>query len=438
MYCSFDVKRKLIFFLSIFFSSITFSYGDETVTQTPGTTSSWLTQGLASLMLISTGAQALAVPYAVPLGQPHLSLNPAHSNGAITGLCYSSCTQKCAPQLMLSNGLINHTTPYCAFPVKQAGVLSSSPTPYLKDDALTWCSELSIGEFNTVNNQTNAGTTVHFSIRPNENFPLQTPSLSCQIGKTRTEKNLFTEQFSSKKKDSSERQRRQTNTCVPDANNRIYIGQLNMTRCLGQNRQAAFFFVENIDFSQLPRAEQNKFPLYSENNPFLGNLTMPPFSLNNFDITRNRNAAFFHTLANATINANFSNVDIRTRGFGFNRVAILAVTLKDHNAMILEIDNATLQGPYAKLESRISGVAAQTKRNSYGSIVFKIKERLTIIAKQGDGALSSSAIVIGLLNNKKYTYNITVLGNEIFMECDRITACGGVLGRFSGNISPSF
>ena len=109
----FNIKRKLILFLCIFFSSITLSYGDETITQTPGTTSSWLAQGLASLMLISTGAQALAVPYdATPLGQqPHLSLNSAHSDGAITGLCYSSCIQKCAPQLMLSNGLSNNTTP---------------------------------------------------------------------------------------------------------------------------------------------------------------------------------------------------------------------------------------------------------------------------------------------------------------------------------------
>ena len=101
----FNMKKKLILFLCIFFSSITLSYGDETITQTPGMTSSWLAQGLASLMLIGTGAQALAVPYASLLGQqPHLSLNPAHSNGAITGLCYSFCTQKCAPQLMLSNG----------------------------------------------------------------------------------------------------------------------------------------------------------------------------------------------------------------------------------------------------------------------------------------------------------------------------------------------
>ena len=48
MYYLFNIKRKLILFLCIFFSSITLSYGNETVTQTPGITSSWLAQGLAN------------------------------------------------------------------------------------------------------------------------------------------------------------------------------------------------------------------------------------------------------------------------------------------------------------------------------------------------------------------------------------------------------
>ena len=133
----FDIKRKLILFFCICFSSLSLSYADETVTQTPSTpsssaplfpgSSSWFAQGLARLMLISTGAQALAIPYATPLGQqPHLSLNPAHSNGAITGLCYSSCIQKCTPQLMLFNGLID-TAPYCAITVKQANALPPPP-----------------------------------------------------------------------------------------------------------------------------------------------------------------------------------------------------------------------------------------------------------------------------------------------------------------------
>ena len=434
MCCFFDLKRKLMLFFCILFSSITLSYGDETVTQIPGTTSSWLAQGFANLMLISTGAQALAVPYATPLGQqqPHLSLNSEYSDGAITGLCYSSCTQKCVPQLMLSNGFINNTTPYCTLPVKQAGVLPSPP-PHLQDDALTWCSELSIGEFNAVSDQTSAGTTVHFSIRPNENFPLQTPSLSCQIGTTRTAKDLFTEQLASKKKDNTERKKRQedseSTTCIPDANNRIYVGQSNITRCLEQNRQSAFFFVENIDFSQLPQAEQNKFPLYSGSYPFSGNLTMPPFSLDNFNMTRNESAAFFHTLANSTINANFSNANLTTTTSISNKVAIITLFMKDHNAIILEIDSAKLQVKNAAWGGRISGIAAQVEHNSYGSIVFKIKERLTITATQGN-ANNIASIAFGLLNTNKLQYNVTVLGNDIVMMCHGIQVCGGIIGSF--------
>ena len=152
------------------------------------------------------------------------------------------------------------------------------PTPpHLKDDALIWCSELSIGEFSAVNHQTSAGTTVHFSIYLKENFSLQNPSISCRIGKTQVSKYLSEARLIVTKKDSTERQRRQTNPCTPDAKNRIYVGPLNMTRCLEQNRNAAFFFVEHIDFSQLPQAEQNKFPLTLSSDPFSGHLTMPPF-----------------------------------------------------------------------------------------------------------------------------------------------------------------
>ena len=159
-------------------------------------------------------------------------------------LCYFSCIQKCAPQLMLSNGLID-TIRYCALPVKRAGVLPSSP--HLKGDVLTWCSELSIGEFSTFNHQTSTGTTVHFSMRSTENFPLQTLSLFCQIGTAQTAKNLFIGQLASKKKDNTERRKRQADaestTCTPDTNNRIYVGQSNMAKCLEQNRQTAFFLV---------------------------------------------------------------------------------------------------------------------------------------------------------------------------------------------------
>ena len=168
---------------------------------------------------------------------------------------------------------------------------------------------------------------MHFSIHPKENFSLQNPSISCRIGNTQISKNLSEVRLVVTKKDSIERQRRQTNTCTPDTSNRVYLGQNNLTRCLEQNNGAAFFFVENIDFSQLPQAEQNKFPLYSANNPFSGHLTMPPFSLNNFNITRVGQAAFFDTLANSNIDANFSNAEVT----GASNTALLAISLRENN-----------------------------------------------------------------------------------------------------------
>ena len=271
---------------------------------------------------------------------------------------------------------------------------------------------------------------IHFSIHPKENFSLQNPSISCRIGNTQISKNLSEVRLVVTKKDSIERQRRQTNTCTSDTSNRVYLGQNNLTRCLEQNNGKAFFFVENIDFSQLPQAEQNKFPLYSSSNPFSGNLTMPPFSLNNFNITRSEKAAFFYALANSNVNANFSNVDLTTTEVSTNRLAILTTIIQDHNAIILEIDSAKLHAQYTHILSRVSGVAAQAKPSSYGSIVFKIKERLTIIAEKGD-RLSTASIVLGLIDESNIPHNITVLGNEIIMECEGIVSCGGAIGAFS-------
>ena len=76
-------------------------------------------------MLLGTGMRVLAVPYAssVERQKSYLSLNSAHSDGAITGLCYFFCTQECVPQLMLFNGLID-TPPYCALPVKQTNIFT--------------------------------------------------------------------------------------------------------------------------------------------------------------------------------------------------------------------------------------------------------------------------------------------------------------------------
>ena len=439
MCCSFDIKKKLMLFFCICFSSLSLSYADETVTQTPSTpsssaplspgASSWFAQGFARLMLISTGAQALAVPYTAPLGQqPHLSLNPVHLDGAITGLCYSFCTQECAPQLMLFNALVDTTT-YCALPVKQADAFT--PPPPKKKQVIyepPWCPELSIGEFSAVSDQTSTGTTVHFSIHPKENFSLQNLSLSCRIGNTQISKDLSEARLVITKKDSIERQRRQTNTCTPDANNRVYLGQNNLTRCLEQNNGAAFFFVENIDFSQLPLEEQNRFPLYPTSNPFSGNLTMPPFSLNNFNIMRKNNAdvAFFIAINNSIINANFSNANVQSENFA----AILAVGIYGHNTILLAVDSANITSAFYS-----GGVAAIATENSSGAIILRIKDKATI-TRGVTSFVGAAGVAIGYINQYS-NYNITILGNEISIICNRVLACGGVIGHIERGNSNS-
>ena len=76
-----------------------------------------------------------------------------------------------------------------------------------KDDALTRYSELSIGKFSVVNNQTRAGTIVHFSIHPNDEFSFQDPNIACQIGKVQTSEALLEATFALAKKDSTERRK---------------------------------------------------------------------------------------------------------------------------------------------------------------------------------------------------------------------------------------
>ena len=105
---------------------------------------------------------------------------------------------------------------------------------------------------------------------------------------------------------------------------------------------------------------------------------MPPFSLNNFHIMRTNNAAFFHTLANSNINANFSNVTLETRNSLGATVGILSIFMRNYNAIVLEIDNAIIHANEPGSPSIIGGVIANAQSNSYGSIVFKIKEQLII------------------------------------------------------------
>ena len=301
MYCFLTVKRKWwpLFFtlLFVFVSWSSLSYSGEVSIQRLSASSapksiftssaSLITKGLMSSAFLGMGVNAFSLPSTTPSSlssQPLLHFDPPVSpDQLITGQCQHLCSQACPATLMIATKQAR----LCTISVEKKEVLPS----YMGD--VPECSELFGHEMSAFRTQNNNRTTVHFSVYPAKNFAHQAHSIFCEIGEARTSQWVPVHMFNSIKKESQERKKRQAHTLNPDTNNCVYLGQNNLTRCLEQNNGAAFFFVENIDFSQLPLEEQNRFPLYSVSNPFSGNLTMPPFSLNNFNIDRMREAAFF-------------------------------------------------------------------------------------------------------------------------------------------------
>ena len=461
MCCFLTVKKKwwplFLTLLFVFVSWSSLSYSGAVSTQRLSasaapksiftSSASLMTKGLMSCVLLGTastravftstfmltlgtyilfrkmGVNAFALPptaLSSLSSQPLLHFDsPAPPSELITGQCQYLCTQECPATLMVST----KQEPLCIIPVEEKGVLSS----HMGD--VPSCSELFDHEMSAFRIQNNDRTTIHFSVYPVKDFAHQKHNLSCAIGEARTSQWVPVRMFDSMKKEREEHRKRQIDdTCTTDANNRVYLGQNNLTRCLEQNNGAAFFFVENIDFSQLPLEEQNRFPLYSWQHPFSGNLTMPPFSLNNFNLMRKSNlyAAFFIAIANSTVHANFNNVNLQSR----SPTGTLAFELHGHNTIILEIDSANITGKFFS-----GGVAAVTDRNSSGSIILRIKNKATI-KNNSPLAIGATGMAIGYV--RRYSnYNITILGNEISIICDRILACGGVIGRIEQGNSNS-
>ena len=420
MCCFLTIKSKklqlFLTFLLIFGSWSSLSYSGEVSTQRLSasvaprsiftSSASLITKGLMSCALLGAGINAFALP-----SQPLLSFDPIAPGELITGQCYYPCTQECPTTLMVSTA---QHAPLCTIPVKQKGELSS----HISD--VPECSELFDHDMSAVKTHNNDMTIVHFSVYPAKKFAAQEHRISCDIGGARTSQFVPMRRLDQVKKESAERRKRQANTCTPDTNNRVYLGQNNFTRCLEQNNGAEFIFVENINFSQLPSKEQDRFPLYSLSKPFSGNITMPPFSLDHFNITRNGYAAFFHALANSTINANFSNAEVTS----ITNAALLAIVFQDHNAIILEIDRATIHG-----RDYVGGIASILNSNSDSSIVLKIKKRGTIKHEHHltSSIVAAAGMVVGLAK-RNLRYNITISGNEIFMTCWQTYACGAGIG----------
>ena len=91
-------------------------------------------------------------------------------------------------------------------------------------------------------------------------------------------------------------------------------------------------------------------------------------------------------------------------------------------AIVLEIDNVKIN---LNGQGIAAGVASILSHNSASLIILKIKKRGIINAI---APLLSAGMVTGYSHNNA-KYNITVLGNEIFMMCRDTAGCGGVVGR---------
>ena len=122
----------------------------------------------------------------------------------------------------------------------------------------------------------------------------------------------------------SKRNVEEDSICVPDADGIFRVGQGNLTRCLEQHLEGNFHFVERIDFGNLMQDEQDKYPLHNSSMCFSGSLIMFPYSLDNFNITRPREAALFSTVCDANIKANFTNAEV----MGELTSALLAISLE--------------------------------------------------------------------------------------------------------------
>ena len=184
---------------------------------------SLMTKGLMSCALLGMGVKAFSLPSTTPSSlssQPLLHFDPPIFPGQlITGQCQHLCSQACPATLTVST----KQAPLCTIPVEEKGVLPS----HMGD--VPWCSKHFDHEMSAFRTQNNDRTTVHFSIYPVPDFAHQEYNFSCEIGEARTTQWVPVPMFDAMKKESAERRKRQTDTCTPDANNRVYLGQNNLT-----------------------------------------------------------------------------------------------------------------------------------------------------------------------------------------------------------------
>ena len=208
----------------------------------------------------------------------------------------------------------------------------------------------------------------------------------------------------------NKRQNNEGHLCIPNSDNIFYVGQNNFTDCLEQYPQGNFTFVERVNFEEFSQNEKDKYPLYNDSVPFSGSLNMFPYSFDNFNITRSEFAAFFHTINNAAVKANFTNVNMLG-----SLVGAFVAQLYGHNDIELEYDTILItlkQSSNVGLIS-IGSVIGTTKSESVNNILFKSKQYFNITFPSnviGQGTFL--ALAEGRSMNMMH---ITV--NEFFLKC---------------------
>ena len=131
----------------------------------------------------------------------------------------------------------------------------------------------------------------------------------------------------------NKRQNNEGRLCIPNSDNIFYVGPNNFTDCLEQYPQGNFTFVERVNFEKFPQSEKDKYSLYNDSVPFSSSLNMFPYSFDNFNITQSMFVVFFHTINNAAIKSNFTNVN-----FVENSISLFVGEWYEHNDIELEYD----------------------------------------------------------------------------------------------------
>ena len=220
-------------------------------------------------------------------------------------------------------------------------------------------------------------------------------------------------------------QQNSSSVCVPNSDYIFYVGQNNLTRCLEQNPQGTFIFVERVNFTQFSEDEKNKYPLYNNTVPFSGSLTMFPYSFDHFNITRSISAAMFFTIKNAVIRANLTRPDITAVNAPIGNAALVTIGSVGHNTLKIELDSASVKA--FNTFGTAGGIIAFFAKNSINNISVRVKDSLNVCAsyQTAGGFIGRTGV------NSSLELNATI--NTMTVEFNTYGLYAGIIGKVYKN-----